>query len=125
MTDEAAIDVLLEREPRNVEALVRKAELREAEGDDRSAHAFYGAALGAAADAQPLPNSLRQAIERAQAGIARGQVYFERQIERDLSESGSPPGKRPPRFQLSLDLMLGRKQTTLELQQPTSYFFPG
>jgi aspartyl/asparaginyl beta-hydroxylase (cupin superfamily) len=125
MTDEAAIDLLLEREPRNIEALVSKAEFREAEGDDRSAHAFYQAALGAAAAAQPLANSLRQAIERAQAGIARGKAYFEKQIERYLSKSGFPPGKRPPRFQMSLDLMLGRKHMTLELQQPTSYFFPG
>ncbi|NUQ18482.1 MAG: aspartyl/asparaginyl beta-hydroxylase domain-containing protein, partial [Sphingomonas sp.] len=31
----------------------------------------------------------------------------------------------PPRFQESLDLMLGRRQTTLQLQQPTSYYFPG
>jgi len=125
MTDETAVDALLEREPKNIEALVRKGELREEEGDDRTAHAFYQAALKAAAAAQPLPSAMRPVIERAQAGIARGKVYFERQIERFLTESGFPPEKRPPRFQLSLDLMLGRKTTTLELQQPSSYFFPG
>ena len=125
MTDEAFVDALLEREPKNIEALVRKGELREEFGDDRAAHAFYHAALSAASAAQPLPQSMRQVIERAQAGIARGKVYFERQIERSLSESGFPPENRPPRFQLSLDLMLGRKHTTLELQQPSSYFFPG
>ena len=125
MTDEAQVDALLEREPKNIEALVRKGELREDVGDDRAAHAFYQAALSAASAAQPLPQSMRPVIERAQAGIARGKVYFERQIERSLSGSGFPPEKRPPRFQLSLDLMLGRKQTTLELQQPSSYFFPG
>ena len=29
MSDEAAVDALLEREPRNIEALVRKGELRQ------------------------------------------------------------------------------------------------
>ena len=125
MSDEPEIDALLEREPRNIEALVRKGELREAAGDDRAAHAFYQAALGAASAAQPLPMSMRSAIGRAQEGIARGRTYFERQLESFLSEAGFPPGKRPPRFQESLDLMLGRKQTTLDLQRPTSYFFPG
>ena len=124
MSDEAAVDSLLEREPQNIEALVRKGELREEAGDDRAAHAFYQAALGAAMAAQPLPHSLRPAIQKAQEGIARGKMWFERQLERSLAESGFPQGKRPPRFQHSLDLMLGRKQTALELQQPTSYYFP-
>jgi aspartyl/asparaginyl beta-hydroxylase (cupin superfamily) len=125
MSDEASIDALLEREPANVEALVRKGELREEAGDDRAAHAFYQAALGAAAAAQPLAQSLRPAIEKAQQGVARGRILFERQLERSLADSGFAEGKRPPRFQQSLDLMLGRAQTTLELQQPTSYYFPG
>lgn len=125
MSDEASIDALLEREPANIEALVRKGELREEAGDDRAAHAFYQAALGAAAAAQPLAQSLRPAIEKAQQGVARGRILFERQLERSLADSGFAEGKRPPRFQQSLDLMLGRAQTTLELQQPTSYYFPG
>jgi aspartyl/asparaginyl beta-hydroxylase (cupin superfamily) len=125
MSDEASIDALLEREPANIEALVRKGELREEAGDDRAAHAFYQAALGAAAAAQPLAQSLRPAIEKAQEGVARGRILFERQLERSLADSGFPNEKRPSRFQQSLDLMLGRTQTTLGLQQPTSYYFPG
>jgi aspartyl/asparaginyl beta-hydroxylase (cupin superfamily) len=125
MSNESEIDALLEREPRNIEALVRKAELREAAGDDRAAQAFFKAALGAAAAAQPLPMSMQSAIERAQAGITRGRAYFERQLESFLSDAGFPPARRPPRFQESLDLMMDRKQTALGLQQPTSYYFPG
>ena len=40
MADEAEIDALLEREPRNIEALVRNGDLRTAAGDDRGAMAF-------------------------------------------------------------------------------------
>jgi aspartyl/asparaginyl beta-hydroxylase (cupin superfamily) len=125
MSDETAVDALLEREPENIEALVRKGELREQAGDDRAAHAFYQAALGAAMAAQPLPQSLRPVIQKAQEGAVRGRILFERQLERSLAESGFSEGQRPPRFKQSLDLMLGRTQTTLQLQQPTSYYFPG
>jgi len=125
MTDEAEVDQLLEADPRNIEALVRKGDLRMASGDERAAAAFYKAALREAGAAQPLPESLRGAIERAQSGIACAETSFERQLEASLAADGFPPDKRPPRFQHSLDLMLGRRQATLELQQPTSYFFPG
>lgn len=126
MTDESAIDSILDREPKNIEALIRKGELREQAGDDRAANAFYSAALNAAAAAaQPLPSSLRPLLIRAQEGIARAQALFERHLERSMAALGFGEGKRPPRFQESLDLMLGRRQTTLQLQQPTSYYFPG
>ena len=125
MPDEAEIDALLEREPRNIEALVRKGELRASSGDDRAAAAFYKAALRAAAAAQPLPASLRTAIERAQAGAAQCQASFERHTEAALTAAGFPAGRRPARFQESIDLMRGLRQAQLQLQQPTSYYFPG
>ena len=125
MSDEAAIDAILDREPKNIEALIRKGELREQAGDDRAANAFYSAALSAAAAAQPLPSSLRPLLIRAQEGIARAQSLFERHLERSLADLGFGEGERPARFQESLDLMLGRKQTSLQLQQPTSYYLPG
>lgn len=125
MTDEAAVDALLAREPRNIEALIRKGELREQVGDDRAANAFYSAALSAAAAAQPLPASLRPLLMQAQQGIARAQAQFERHLEQSLAKAGLGQGKRPRRFEESLELMLGRRQASLELQQPTSYYFPG
>lgn len=125
MSDESAIDALLQREPRNIEALVRKGDLRTEAGDDRAAIAFYKAALAAAAAAQPLPARLRDPIERAQAGVARANKLFERHLEDSLAKAGFPEGNRPPRFRESLDLLLGRRTTTLQLQRPGSYYFPG
>ena len=104
------IDALLEREPRNIAALVAKGELRSAAGDGRSAAAFYKAALSAAQSAGQLPTSLKPAIDRALAGLAEAEQGFLRQLEHSLAQSGFPEGRRPPRFQRALDLMLGREQ---------------
>lgn len=125
MSGEEAIDALLRDDPRNIEALVSKAELRESAGDDRAANSFYQAALKAAAAAQPLAAAMREPIGRAQAGVARCLAYFERRLEQALELAGLPEGRRPPRFQESLELMLGRKQATLGIQKPSSYYFPG
>lgn len=125
MTDEAAVDALLEREPKNIAALVDKGDFRQQAKDDRAASAFYEAALRAAAAAQSLPSSLRPIIERAQAGFAQCRANFDRHTEQALAAAGFPNGRRAPRFQESLDLMRGIRQTELQLQQPTAYYFPG
>jgi aspartyl/asparaginyl beta-hydroxylase (cupin superfamily) len=125
MSDEAAIDALLQREPNNIRALVEKGELRRQVRDDRAAAAFYKAALRTAAAVQSLPASLRPIIELAQAGIAHCEASFDRHTEEALTAAGFPSGRRPPRFQQSMDLMRGRCQTQLQLQRPTSYYFPG
>lgn len=125
MTDEAAVDALLEREPKNIAALVDKGDFRQQAKDDRAASAFYEAALRAAAAAQSLPSSLRPIIERAQAGFAQCRANFDRHTEQALAAAGFPNGRRAPRFQESLDLMRGIRQTELQLQQPTTYYFPG
>lgn len=123
--EEEAVDRLLAREPQNLEALIRKGDLRSRAGDDRAAVAFYSRALGLAAGLGPLPLALKPAIERAQAGVAQAQGRFAQHLEVSLAAVGFPIGRRPPRFQESLDLMSGRRQTTLQLQQPTSYYLPG
>jgi aspartate beta-hydroxylase len=123
--EENAGDSLLTREPSSISALVQKGDERAEAGDDRAATAFYKAALTAAAQMGPLPLSLRPAIERAQAGLARVSKRFEEYLEHKLTEAGFGPGNRPARFQHSIDLMLGRRRVDLRLQRPTSFFFPG
>jgi hypothetical protein len=123
--DEAAVDRLLAQNPGDIEALIRKGDLRAAGGDDRAAVAFYKRALGLAGTLGPLPMSLKPGIERAQAGIVRAQGRFEQHLEDSLTAAGFPAGHRPPRFQESIDLLTGRREAHLDLQQPTSYYFPG
>lgn len=124
-SSEAEIDRLLSSDPRNIAALVAKGDHRNAAGEERNAVAFYKAALRAAsARGGPLPMSLKQPIERAQAAIAAAEGRFERHLLDSLSQAGFPEGKRPPRFQKSLDLLTGRQHAELELQRPTTYYYP-
>lgn len=123
--EEQALDQLLAREPRNIQALVRKGDLRSKAGDGRGAAELYRAALKIASTSGPLPSSLRPSIERAQAGMARAAQSFERHLESHLARAGFGRGSRPPRFDQSIDLMTGRRQAQLQLQRPTSYYMPG
>ncbi len=124
--DETEIDRRLEAHPHDIEALVAKGDARHAARDERSAAAFYTAALNAAAArGGPLPMSLKPAIERAQRGLAAAQGSFEDHLERALAAAGLEPGNRPPRFQESLDLLTGRRTANLQLQRPTAYYYPG
>lgn len=127
---EAEVDDLLAVEPQDFQALVAKADLRTRAGDDRAAVAFYKAALNAArARGGPLPAHWRAAIERAQQAMARATSLFEQHLEDRLATAGFGAGHRPPRFQLSIDLMTGRAQLPPlpgpHLQQPGAYYFPG
>jgi aspartyl/asparaginyl beta-hydroxylase (cupin superfamily) len=122
---EEEVDRLLAAEPGNLTALLRKGDLRTEAGDDRAAVAFYKRALNLAAGMGALPMSLKPAIERAQAGLAKAEGHFAGHLEAALVEAGFPAGRRPQRFQESLDLMTGHRQTSLQLQQPTTYYYPG
>lgn len=124
-SDEADVDRLLDREPRNIDALVRKGELRSAAGDERAATAFYKAALGAAQAIGSLPMSLKPSIDRALAGVKRAESLFLNHLESSLAKAGFGPGARPPRFQHAIDLMLGRAQADAVLRRPTGFYYPG
>jgi aspartyl/asparaginyl beta-hydroxylase (cupin superfamily) len=125
VSGEDEVDALLARDPGNLDGLIRKGDFRAQAGDDRAALAFYNRALSLAPTMGRLPLSLKPGIERAQRAAAEAPRLFERHLEGALAEAGFPAGRRPPRFQESLDLLAGRRQTTLQLQRPTSYYFPG
>ncbi|MGH8472455.1 MAG: aspartyl/asparaginyl beta-hydroxylase domain-containing protein, partial [Gammaproteobacteria bacterium] len=124
MSDEQAIDRVLEREPRSIRALVQKGDFRVEAGDDRGAAAFYRAALKVAAATVPLPFELKPYIERAQERMLSASQSFEQHLERSLTASGFSPAERPPRFQDSIDILTGRRQVQLQLQRPGGYLYP-
>lgn len=123
--DETTVDRWIAREPENVAALMRKADLRADAGDDRRAVTFYRAALSAARRGGAATGVPASELARAQAVCQRAERLFEEYLEESLANSGFGPRQRPPRFQESIDILLGRRAAESEIQQPRTYFYPG
>src|SRR5260370_28843862 len=73
----AAVDKALALEPRNLRALILKADQLADEGDARAASAFYLEAVKAAPPADQLPPDLRNEVGRAQGMCDRYAAQFE------------------------------------------------
>ncbi|MEO8176412.1 MAG: aspartyl/asparaginyl beta-hydroxylase domain-containing protein [Sphingomicrobium sp.] len=116
---------MIAQQPSNVGALIRKGDLRAGAGDQRAATLFYRAAIRAASAQGPLSDELSAALARAEAACIRASHVFQDYLEEALAQAGFPQGKRPPRFQESLDILMGRRQAHMQLQQPRAYYYPG
>jgi aspartyl/asparaginyl beta-hydroxylase (cupin superfamily) len=113
----AAVDQALALQPRNLRALIVKADQLAAIGDARSASSFYRAAVDAAPAPHEMPAELRDEVARATALCERYATAFETFLRERLSvREGS-------RFSESLDILAGRRK--VYFQEPRHYFFPG
>jgi aspartyl/asparaginyl beta-hydroxylase (cupin superfamily) len=121
--EEAALDKLLDSEPRHLGALIMRADCHLRTGDRRAASSFYATALSAAA-AGPDQVSPMMANELRRAGAAAAELQrdFADHLEATLVERFAD-GALTGRVATAVDLMLGRKQ--IFLQQPKSFYFPG
>ena len=117
-----AIDKALALEPRNLRALLFKADLLDQMGDTRAASSFYLAAINAAPQTGVLPDDLRDALAHAQAMCDRYSGQFETFLQDRLRERGLGEGPSTRRFKQSLDILSGRKARYV--QEPRYYFFP-
>jgi aspartate beta-hydroxylase len=118
----AALDRVLALEPRNLRALILKADHFEAEGDARAASSFYLAAVKAAPALEQLPLELRKEVGRAQAMCERYASQFEASIRDRLAAQGFVEGRSSQRFAQSLDIIFHKKK--IYLQEPRFYYFP-
>lgn len=118
----AAIDRLLGAEPRNLRALLFKADHYAARGDTRSASAFYQRAVQGAPPAQELPADLARELDRARAICEQYSTQYKDWLRARLAASGFDAARSSTRFAQSFDLVLGEKQ--IYLQQPKYYYFP-
>ena len=114
----AAVDRALEIQPRNIPALIFKADRLAAIGDARAASAFYRFAVDCAPPAREMPLALRDAVARASAMCQHYAGRFESFLRERL-----PQASTSRRFAESLDILSGRK--TVFFQEPRQYFFPG
>jgi aspartate beta-hydroxylase len=118
----AAVDRSLALDPRNLRALLLKADCLSDLGDARAASSFYQFAVQTAPPAHELPPDLREPLARAAAMCERYAAQFESYLQERLGAQGLPDGRAANRFMHSLDLLLGKKK--IYFQQPRTYFFP-
>ena len=115
----AAVDRALSLQPRDLRALILKADQLAESGDARAAASFYRAAVNAAPPAHELPAELRGEVRRAGAMCERYEAQFEAFLNERLQTVGGTSG----RFRDSLEILAGRKK--VYFQEPRQYFFPG
>jgi len=118
----AAVDRALALEPRNLRALILKADHLAAQGSDRAAASFYQTAVRIAPPAAELPADLRAEVLRAQERCADYAARYEAFLRERLRDAGLTAGACSARFAQSLDILFGKK--TVYFQQPRYYFFP-
>lgn len=118
----AAVDKVLVLEPRNLRALIMKADHLADAGDVPSALSFYRAALKSAPTAGRLPPDLANELQRAEGTCRRFAQEYEDYLRRRLGEHGFDESKSSQRFARSLDILHGKKE--IFLQQPRHYYFP-
>ena len=118
----AAVDKALSLEPRNLRALILKADHLAEAGDARAAAAFYLAATKSAPPADQLPFDLRKELERAQDTCDRYAAEFEAFLGDRLFGADPEACKTERRFAQSLDILFGKKQ--VYSQAPRYYYFP-
>ena len=118
----AAIDRVLAADPRNVRALIAKADHLAAAGDQRSASAFYLAALRSAPPPDKLPAELVPHLRRAQETCARHAREYKDYLRTRLADKGFDAPEHG-RFAQALDIVFGEKR--IFVQEPRYFYFPG
>lgn len=119
----AALDRVLQLEPRNLNALLMKADHYAAGNDAARASMFFGAVVRAAPPLNQLSAGLRREVERAHKMCDHYAQTYERFLRDKLAASGFQAGQSTRRFEQSIDIACGKAQAYF--QQPTRYYFPG
>jgi aspartyl/asparaginyl beta-hydroxylase (cupin superfamily) len=126
LDDAAAVDAAIGRaialDPRNLQALLIRADRFAATGDVRSAAAFYGAAVKVAAQVKNLHPSLAASVQRAALNRDRINAELEQHVQARLAAAGYRAATSSRRFTQAVDLQAGRKR--IYLQQPLAFYFP-
>ena len=118
-----ALDKVLEGDPGNPYALVMHGEIHTRDGDDRAAVAWYERALGSANGHRGLPADLIARLHRADAERDAATRRFHAAMEAALANAGADAAAAGPRFGEALAILSG--QSHPQLQQPTSFYYPG
>lgn len=118
----AALGPILEKEPRNLHALLMRGEQCVREGDDKAASSWFGLALSIAEQAQNLPADIHPRLKRAEDAMAASSQRYQAYLHERLVAGGADPANVNPRFAEAIDILNGRAQP--QLQQPTIFYYP-
>ena len=116
--EDAALDKVLALESRNLAALTIKGDRAATASDDRRAAAWYGMVLSTAAQSNAVDPALAPLVARAEAGLVTAQSRFETHMRAAIA--GVDSGDR---FAESVTILSGQAEP--QLQQPTSFYYPG
>lgn len=123
----AAVDRLLAQQPHHLGGLLLKGAALSRGGDDDGALAPYQAALAVAEHArrngQTLPPMLANEVGRATQWVERHIAKRAARIDDALAKGGFGPGKRSAAIDEALSILRG--DAPIQLQEPTSFYFPG
>lgn len=117
------LDRVIADEPTNLYALIMRGDLLVRDQDLRAAVSWYEAALAQAPRAGPLPPDLIAALRRAETAVKDASGQFQAQLDAQLARSGITAADAGPRFSEALDILAGRAE--VQLQRPTSFYYPG
>jgi aspartate beta-hydroxylase len=117
-----SVDKSLELEPRNLRAVLLKAELLTQQGQSRPALKHYQYALKLAGNAADLPADIRQNLVKAKKVCANQENEYRSFLMERLKAVGFASSVDNLRFHLSLELMFGGKE--IYYQQPRRFYYP-
>lgn len=117
----AATDAALVQDPRNLRALLLKADLFHRAGDGAAAACFYAAVLKSVPQGAQLSPDLNQELARAQAMSEHYTKQFEVSLGQRLAAVSAAKGEASARFSQSVDMLLGKRQ--VYVQQPRQFYF--
>jgi aspartyl/asparaginyl beta-hydroxylase (cupin superfamily) len=117
-----AVDRSLALDPRNLGALLFKADCIAAGGKPRRSLGYYQQALRiASTEPRHLPPEVRKGLDRAQAMVGRFTAEYGDFLLNGLRARGYRPDAASGRFNRSVDICLGRRQ--VYYQQPSRFYF--
>jgi aspartyl/asparaginyl beta-hydroxylase (cupin superfamily) len=127
LAERDTIDRLLELQPGHLGALLLKGSMLTRTGDDDGAMAPYQMAMAIAEQVrrggQTLPPMLANEVGRAAQWVERHIAERAARIDDALAMGGFGPGKRSEAIDEALAILRG--DAPIQLQQPTSFYFPG
>ena len=123
----AAVDRLLALQPGHLGGLLLKGGALSRAGEEDAAMAPYQMAIAVAEQVRrgghKLPPMLASEVGRAEQWIERHIADRAARIDQALAQGGFGPGKRSAAIDEALAILRG--DAPIQLQQPTSFYFPG